>query len=280
MKKALLGFSLALLAAPSMTVAQQYSNSSLVSVESITDGGSGGVPTAKKAVVAPAEPFSQLALGVGVSSLGIGLQAATNINQHFNIRGTGNIFKYSTDFTTNGFKSNANLNLASAGVALDVYPFHAGFRLSPGVLFYNDNGLTATSNVAGGTSFTLNHQDFYSDSADPAKAIGTLALNTTKPAFTITTGWGNMIPRKGHLSIPFEIGVAVTGAPLLAVNLTGSACIDHAQTECSPISGNSQIATEIQTDLTAQVAKWNSDLNQLKIYPILSVGVAYSFRIR
>jgi len=107
-------------------------------------------------------------------------------------------------------------------------------------------------------------------------------LNTNKPAFTITAGWGNMIPRKGgHWSFPFEIGVALAGAPALTANLGGWACYDHAQTECTDISSSTNpIAIAVQSDLQAQLVKWRSDLNPLKTYPIVSFGAAYAFRIR
>jgi hypothetical protein len=281
--------SLALLAAPCALMAQ-LSNSSLsmVAGEPAPGDGTGGTASPIKNATVPAKPFSRVALGAGISPLGVGLQLATNINQHFNLRGTGSFFNYSTNFTTQGFTANAKLNLASAGAALDIYPFRAGFRISPGVLFYNGNQLSASSTVAAGTSFTLNNQTFYSANANsstgatPVNGNAVLGLNTTKPAFTITTGWGNMIPRKGgHWSIPFELGVALAGAPALNVNLTGWACYDQAQTECTNIASTTNpIAIQIQSDLQAQVAKWNNDLNPLKTYPIISVGLAYSFHVR
>ena len=88
--------------------------------------------------------------------MGPQLQVATNLNRHFNVRGTGSFFTYSTDFTTNGINATAKMNLASAGASLDIYPFRAGFRISPGALFYNQNRLTADAKVPGGSSFTLN----------------------------------------------------------------------------------------------------------------------------
>jgi hypothetical protein len=279
---------LALAAAPG-AVFGQSSTSSLDLNTPDTDSGSGGGHSVTRSTVSTSgsAPFSRFGFGVGISPLGIGLQTATNINDHFNVRGTGNFFNYATSFTTNGFTANASLSLASAGAALDYYPFHKGFRLSPGVLFYNGNKLTASDTVAGGTSFTLNGDTFYSANANtatgatPANGNATLGLNTTKPAFTMTTGWGNMVPRTGwHISFPFEIGAAFTGAPSLNANLAGWACYDQAQTECTNLSSNNPIAVEVQNDLHAQLAKWNSDLNVLKTYPILSVGVAYSFGVR
>ena len=86
------------------------------------------------------------------------------------------------------------------------------------------------------------------------------------------------MPRKGHWSFPFEMGVAVTGAPSLNVNLGGWACYDQAQTLCTNITSKTDpIALEIQSNLTAQVAKWTKDIEPLKTYPIASFGVAYSF---
>jgi hypothetical protein len=287
MNRTTLFLSLALLAASPVAVAQSSSlDSRLVMVESSAEGGAGqAAPSTANASVSP-RPFSQVALGAGLSPLGIQLQAATNLGSHFNLRGTGNIFSYSTNFTSNGISATAKLNLASAGASLDVYPFRLGFRISPGVLFYNQNQLTAAAAVPGGTSFTLNGTNYYSANANsatgatPVNGSAAVSLNTTKPAFTITAGWGNMIPRKGHWSFPFEAGVAVTGAPTVKVNLGGWACYDQAQTECANIAGNNPIANAVQSNLTAQVAKWTTDLNPLKTYPIISVGVAYSFHAR
>jgi hypothetical protein len=249
------------------------------------DGGSTRPTLSNK--IANLSPASRVGFGVALSPLGIGFQAATNISNHLNVRGSGNFFNYNTTFNTNGFAATAKLNLASAGATLDYYPFHVGFRLSPGLLFYNGNQLTANTNVAPGTSFKINGETYYSanpsvvSGATPASGSAVLGLNSTKPAFTMTTGWGNMVPHKGWpISFPFEIGAAFTGAPSLNASLGGWACVDQAQTQCTNLASNSAIATQIQTDFSAQIGKWNSDLNVLKVYPIVSAGVAYSFKIR
>jgi hypothetical protein len=234
----------------------------------------------------PPEPLSRVAIGVGVSPLGPQLQVATNLNRHFNVRGTGSFFTYSTDFTTNGINATAKLNLASAGASVDIYPFRAGFRISPGALFYNQNRLTAVATVPSGSSFTLNGNTFYSANANtttgatPINGTGTLGLHTSRPAFTVTTGWGNVIPASGrHWSFPFEVGVAFIGAPALNVNLGGWVCLDQAQTHCYNFATDPNAATP-RADLQAQIDKWKSDLDPLKTYPIVSFGVAYNFKIR
>ena len=230
-------------------------------------------------------PFSQFAIGAGISPLGASLQITTNITRHLNLRAIGNAFPYSTNFSTSGFNSSAKLNLISSGIAADIYPFHKGFRISPGVLFLNNNKLTASSVVTGGSTFTLNGETFYSANANsltgaaPLNANATLGLNTNKPAFMITAGWGNTIPRDGgHWSVPFEVGTAFIGSPSLTAKLNGWACYDQAQTQCTNVASTTDpLALQIQGDLVTQVSKWQHDLNPLRTFPILSIGVAYNF---
>jgi len=273
--------SLAFLAATSTLLGQSSNraNSQLpVSFKAATNNG------------ASPKPFSKVALSGGVSLMGVNAQVATNMNRYLNLRGTGNFFNYTANnISTNGFNIDAKLNMAAAGASLDFYPFpNHGFRLSPGALFYNQNRVSANGSVTSGTSITLNDQTYYSATANavtgatPISVIGNLGLHTNKQALTATTGWGNVIPRKGgHWSFPVELGAAFIGSPSIGVNLTGWACTDQAQTNCANLaSANNAIATQVQTNLTAQTAKWKSDLDPLKYYPIFSFGLSYNFRVR
>jgi hypothetical protein len=225
--------------------------------------------------------FSRMAIGGGMSPLGIGMEVSTNVNEHLNVRGIGNILKYSTSFSVSGVPSTANLNLASGGALLDYYPFHAGFRLSGGVLIVNQNQLSATAAIKGGDSFTINSQTYFSSNADPLNGSGHLVLNATKPSAMLTTGWGNHVKHSGHWTVPFEIGVAFVGAPQVKMGLTGAACTDASQTRCADVNdANNPIAVQFHDNLNAQISKWNSNLNALKVYPVISTGIAYSFNIR
>jgi hypothetical protein len=233
-------------------------------------------------------PFSHFAIGGSFNTLGPGIQITTNLADHFNLRATGNTFRYSTTFNTNGFDANAKLSMTNASLAADIYPFHKGFRVSPGVMVLNNNRIAANAVAAGGTSFTFDDTTYYSATANaatgatPLTVSGGLGLNTSKPAFTLTTGWGNTIPRNGnHWSFPFEVGAAFVGAPSVNMTLAGWACQDQAQTQCGDVTDTTNTTSQdIQTSLAAQITKWKSDLDPLKTYPILSFGVAYSFPVR
>lgn len=235
---------------------------------------------AKEPFTAPA-PFSRLALGAGVSAMGINVQAAINANRYLNLRATGNFFNYTvSNVKISGFSVDGTLNFAAAGASLDFYPFpYHGFRISPGVLVHNQNAVNASMTVPGGTSFTLNHVTYYSSTANPVQGTANLGLNTQRPAFTITTGWGDMISRTGgHWAFPVEVGAALIGDPALNIALTkGQVCTNPQGTVgCQNVVGDAAL----NADLQAQIAKYKSDLNPLRFYPIVSFGVAYNFPIR
>jgi len=274
-----LSFAIALIVAPLTMLAQT------------TTGGtySSKSPAAHRAAAQQAEttkkkkqdikPFSHIALGAGVSSLGVNVQAAVNVNKYLNLRGTGNFINYTyNNISANGFNVDAKLDFATAGASLDVYPFpHHGLRFSAGGIFKNDNAASATFTSTAGSSFTLDDYTSYSSKANPVSGTGTFGLHTNTPAFTVSTGWGNIIPRRGgHFSFPVELGVVFAGTPAVNVVLNKGQVCDANGANCVDIATNASAQQQLQ----AQINSYKSDLEVVKVYPILSFGVAYSFKIR
>lgn len=279
MKQAALFLSLSLLAIPLM-VCGQSSSPSMNQFAAEKPASSAVVQQASlKPVAGPIRPFSRLAIGGGFSPLGVRLMAATNLNRYLDLRAVGNLFSYTMNgISVDSLNVNGKLNLASAGASLDFYPFpNHGLRFGPGVLFYNTNQANATITVPGGTSFTLNNVTYYASSTNPITGTGMLSLHRQNPAFTITGGWGSMIPRRGgHWSFPFEVGVALIGSPQLNMTLNSGQACDASGQNCVDVAED----PSLQSNLQAQAAKYENDLNPLKTYPIVSGGVVYNFGIR
>lgn len=240
-------------------------------------------------VVPSPQPFSRLSLGGGIGVGGINMQAAVEANRYLNIRGIGNYFGYTVNNIkvsgnngASGINVSGKLNFAETGVALDYYPWpNHGFRLSPGVTLYNANGVSASGTASNGTSITLSSTKYYSDNANPMSVHANLDLNTHKQAFTMTTGWGNMISRGGgHWAFPFELGAIFTGVPTINLNITGSGCTNQADAATNgPSCVNMATNSAAQANINSQISKYESDLNPLKVWPILSFGVSYNFAI-
>ncbi len=55
--------------------------------------------------------------------MGVNMQASTNLNRYLNLRASGNFFNYTANnISTNGFNLTGKVNMATAGVSLDIFP--------------------------------------------------------------------------------------------------------------------------------------------------------------
>jgi hypothetical protein len=228
-------------------------------------------------------PFSRIGIGANVSPLGIGIEPAIVLDQYFDARFPVNFLNYTSGrFEVDGFKINANLHMATAGASVDLYPWNSIWRLSAGLMFVNDNQISAATSIVPGTSFTLGTATYYSSTADPLTGSAVLGLHTVKPAPMASFGFGRFIPRSNrHWSFPSEFGVIYMGAPSLTVTTAGAVCTDKAQTMCSDVNqqGN-PVGAAFNSNLQARLALWRKDLDRVKFYPIFSYSVVYSFNIR
>ncbi|MFY9746721.1 MAG: hypothetical protein WA891_00580 [Acidobacteriaceae bacterium] len=254
----------------------QQSSSSLVAPEFLSSGGS-APPAAYAATTMPPSAsrgaFSGVGIGVKAGLLGAGIEVATPLSYHVNIRGGGNFMNYSDTLTSDGISYNAALRFRSAEASVDWFPWAKGFHVSPGALLYNGNQITGNASVPGGQTFTLNGTTYTSSTTDPVTGTGGVTMNKAAPKLTV--GWGNLVPRSGrHFSVPVELGAAYIGDPKVAVNLAGTACYTYEGTPyCSNVATNSMI----QSNLAAQVLKLNNDAKDARFFPLLSLGFAYRF---
>jgi hypothetical protein len=230
-------------------------------------------PQPKVVAHKPIRPFSTLAAAINISTSGVGLDLATPLAQHFNLRVDGGFFTYNSTFNLDGETITGDIKLRNASASLDWFPFHGGFHLSPGLTVYNGNSVSATTMVPAGGEFDLGDQTYYSSATDPIHGSASLYLGKrVAPRFTI--GFGNMIPRSGrHFSFPFEIGFEYISPPRLNLTLAGSACDTGTPPNCSPVATD----PTTQANLQQEIDNVNSDLKPLGFYPIISQGFSVRF---
>ena len=152
------------------TVAPGYSSSNLGSLELAADT-EPALPSAPGLAASAANPerenvpytaewhqppFSRIGIGADVSLLGFGIKPAIVLDEYLDARGLISFFGLTTgQFEVDGFKINANIHMASAAAAVDVYPYNSIWRLSAGLFFLNGNQISAATTIAPGTSFNL-----------------------------------------------------------------------------------------------------------------------------
>jgi hypothetical protein len=209
-------------------------------------------------------------IAVTASTLGLGIQGATAVTAHSNIRGGFNIFEYSHDFDKDGVNYKGNLKLRSFQVTYD--HFFGGFHISPGFLIYNGNKGEATATVPAGQVFNLGGTGFYSSQISPVGGDGALTVRKAAPMLLI--GFGNLLPRSArHFGINIEGGVVFEGSPTVRLKLGGSTCLINAQTGCV----NTATDPTVQRSLTAEESKLNDDVGPFRYYPVISIGFSYKF---
>lgn len=230
--------------------------------------------------------FSRMGVGSGISLLGIGIKGAVILGERLDARVDGDIYFHTTGrFEINGFNVNANFHLDTISAKLDWYPTNSVWRITPGVMLFNGNSVGANIVITGGTSFSIDGKTYYSASANPVTGAtpvnGTVRIGLTprKPAFTISGGFGKVIPRsRRHWSFPTDFGVAFSGSPTIDVNLAGWVCTNNKQTDCSNIADPANpVGIAFNQNFQSALARWRHSAQQVSIYPIFSAGVMYSF---
>jgi hypothetical protein len=81
-------------------------------------------------------------------------------------------FSHSFAFREEGADINATFRMRSGYAALDWFPFGGRFRLSPLVVFGNNNQVRATALIPAGSSLSLSGQDYISSYTDPLHGSG------------------------------------------------------------------------------------------------------------
>jgi hypothetical protein len=205
----------------------------------------------------------RIAVGLKMSSLGSGIEFATRITRNSNLRAAFNAFAFNHTFTKDQVSYAGHLSLRSLQANYDWFPFHGSFHLSPGLLLFNGNRLQANA------SMTVS----MADGNFSAPMTGTSRIEFYKVAPMLLVGWGNMVPHnRRHLSFPFELGVVYHGSPRASLRMGGIIC-DANGLNCLDTSTDPDVRSDIQEEQN----KLNRAVAPFKFYPVISVGVAYSF---
>jgi hypothetical protein len=219
-------------------------------------------------------PFSGLGFATRFGLAGTGFDVATPVATRFNLRAGTDFFNYTTTFQEEGANVGINLHLRSTHVALDWFPLGGRFRLSPQLVFGNNNRILATAVIPSGSTITLNGQNYISSYTDPLRGSGRIDFRKVSPGLSL--GFGNLIPRtRSRFSVPVEIGFYYAGQPSLQVAFTGSACDPN----YAPSLGCESVDQDpsFQQNLAAFKMRNDHNLSYVSFFPIFSLGFGYRF---
>lgn len=196
----------------------------------------------------PALALADTSIGMRVGSLGLGVEVSYPLSQRFSLRINADGYSYSRTFNQNGIDYDGKATLRTASLQADWYPFANNFRISAGPM-YNGNKLDLTGPPG---TVTVNGNTYQ------ATLEGQVEFKKYVPYAGI--GYGR--PIGTGLSLTMDFGMMFQGTP--KATLTGT---------CSPPAA----CTNFQSDLAAQEASMNDAIKNFRYYPVVSLGLAYTF---
>jgi len=202
--------------------------------------------------VLPAAAMADTSVGVRAGTLGLGVEVSYPISQRFGVRINADSYKFSRTLNQDGIDYDGKATLKTASLLADWYPFANNFRISAGPV-YNGNKLGLASQPG---SVVVNGQAY------TATIDGEVEFKKYVPYAGI--GYGRPIGK--GLSMTFDLGVVFQGTP--KATLTGT---------CTPPPANPTACNTFQSDLATQQATLNDSIKDFRYYPVVALGLAYTF---
>jgi hypothetical protein len=207
----------------------------------------------------PGISSADTSIGLRAGTLGLGAEISFAVSQRVALRvGADRYTPKTVTLTQEDIDYDAQAKLRSASLLVDWFPFANNFRVSLGVMS-NKNKVTATGKPDANGQYTINGVTI--NASDVGSLEGDVTFKKTVPYLGI--GYGR--PIKAGLSFISDLGVMFQGVPTATLTATCSAT-------ASP--GNCAI---LQNAVAGEQPTVQDNVNKFKYYPVVSVGLAYTF---
>ncbi|MFO1400074.1 MAG: hypothetical protein U1F30_02480 [Steroidobacteraceae bacterium] len=210
--------------------------------------------------LASAGARSAVAVGIDAGTLGIGPEVQLALTHSLNLRLGVAAFSYSRNVTDTDVTYDGTLKLANGFGMLEWHPGGSIFKLAIGAV--GTANKVDVDGVPTGGSYQLG------DNTYPASDIGTVTGKLkvgSGIAPYVGIGVGNPLADGSHFKVQFDVGVMYTGAPKAEIVATCAAAVP------------APTCAQIQADVLVEINKLEQQSTQLKVWPVINLGVAYRF---
>lgn len=194
-----------------------------------------------------------VALGGTFGTLGLGGQATLQLRTGFNLRGALNWARFNLDIDSDNTAYDLDLDFRSVLALIDWHPFDTGLRFSGGIVL-NNSSITVDATFSdwqeiGGVRY-------------PPELIGRITGDVSMEQFVpyLGIGYGNAVGPATNWSFIFDLGVLFQ---TFEVELRAT--------------GPAAAYPPFQRDLKQEEQDLQDELDKVKIYPVLTIGIAYHF---
>jgi hypothetical protein len=207
----------------------------------------------------PGAAPADTSLGIRGGTLGGGVELSYALSQRAALRLNTDRYTRTQTSTESDIQYDAKFKLQTASLIGDWFPFANNFRISLGAMF-NGNKFDLKGQPTG-PGFMINGQPYAA--AEVGSLEATVKFKKAAPYFGI--GYGR--PITSGLSLIFDAGVMFQGSPKSKIDVTCGAAAPQGSPRC----------TQLQSDAQAEQARLNESLDSFKYYPVISLGLAYTF---
>jgi hypothetical protein len=186
-----------------------------------------------------------------ISTLGVGVEAGYRWDM-FALRAGVNYFSMDRNFTAGGIRYQAEGSLQSVGLMADIFPFGGGFFLSGG-LRLNGNEAKVRATPAG--LVTIGNTTY--TPAQIGQLDGKADFNEVAPYLGL--GWRDTVFGSSNVILSVEAGALFQGGARTSLTCSGPVC------------------STIEADLAAERREIERKLDDLEIFPVISVGLGVRF---
>ncbi len=202
-----------------------------------------------------------------VSTLGLGGSVVRKIVPEFNARLGVNSFGLDFELEDTDATYESDLNLFNVSALVDYHPIkNSGLRLSGGLIFGNNNVEgTATPNLdelSGIETIDIGDETFSVDELTSVDADVDIT-NSLSPYLGL--GWGNPVSGDKGLGFWANLGVVFGGSPQVTVIPNTVPGISN------------EVQQEIDAAIERETEEIENDLDFIRFYPVLSLGLSYQF---
>ncbi len=186
-------------------------------------------------------------------TLGLGGDFTTGITPNVNARVGLNMLDLDYDDELDDIEYDLGLDFYSFSALVDWHIFDDSFRISGGFISMNNEIDLKATGIAGETE-TIGDSPY--DWSDIGTLSGSVDIDGLAPYVGI--GWGNPLTHHKRWGFTIDLGVAFTDSPDVALSATG-------------------VAAGLEADLEKERKDIEDDLDSLKFYPVISLGLFYRF---
>lgn len=209
---------------------------------------------------------ADVAVGVGLSTLGVGVQGTFGVNKYINLRLTASAASVDEDFEESGTNYKGTVDFSSYGLITDIHPFGGSFYLSAGYLAHDNNiDLKATCPQ----SCDIDGQSYQSFPDGQINA----GIDFGSGAPYAGIGWGNAM-QGGRIYAKLDIGVLFQDKPTVDLNVTGS--FRNTNTGIIMNTSDPVFQKEVANEEQA-LQKEINDADYSELYPVIGLSIGYRF---